>query len=72
MLCPLDLGAGRGFDCFLAARQHLPVADNTVDVILSNCVISLSPDKGAVFRDAFRVLKPGDLGCRGDRGGQAA
>jgi ubiquinone/menaquinone biosynthesis C-methylase UbiE len=95
----LDLGAGGGFDCFLAARQvgdagrvigvdmtpdmvskargnaaraavknvdfrlgeieHLPVADGTVDVILSNCVINLSPDKGAVFRDAFRVLKPG-------------
>jgi arsenite methyltransferase len=95
----LDLGAGGGFDCFLAARQvgptgtvigvdmtadmiskaranaakleaknvefrlgeieRLPVADNTVDVILSNCVINLSPDKGAVFRDALRVLKPG-------------
>jgi SAM-dependent methyltransferase len=95
----LDLGAGGGFDCFLAARQvgptgqvigvdmtadmvskaranatkleaknvefrlgeieRLPVADATVDVILSNCVINLSPDKAAVFRDAFRVLKPG-------------
>jgi SAM-dependent methyltransferase len=95
----LDLGAGGGFDCFLAAKrvgptgrvigvdmtadmvakaranaakleaknvefrlgeiEHLPVADNTVDVILSNCVINLSPDKGAVFQDAFRVLKPG-------------
>ncbi len=95
----LDLGAGGGFDCFLAAKrvgatgrvigvdmtpdmvskaranaqqlaatnvefrlgeiEHLPVADNTVDVILSNCVINLSPDKGAVFQDALRVLKPG-------------
>lgn len=95
----LDLGAGGGFDCFLAAKQvgptgrvigvdmtpdmlskaranavkleaknvdfrlgeieHLPVADGTVDVILSNCVINLSPDKGAVFREALRVLKPG-------------
>lgn len=95
----LDLGAGGGFDCFLAAQQvgstgrvigvdmtadmvakaranakkleatnvefrlgeieHLPVADNAVDVILSNCVINLSPDKGAVFKEAFRVLKPG-------------
>lgn len=95
----LDLGAGGGFDCFLAARQvgpsgrvigvdmtpdmvskargnaarggltnvefrlgeieHLPVADGSVDVILSNCVINLSPDKGQVFRDAYRVLKPG-------------
>ncbi len=95
----LDLGAGGGFDCFLAAKQvgptgkvigvdmtpdmvtkaranarklgttnvdfrlgeieHLPVPDQTVDVILSNCVINLSPDKAAVFQDAFRVLKPG-------------
>lgn len=95
----VDLGAGGGFDCFLAAKQvgpsgrvigidmtsdmiskarvnaqelgatnvefrlgeieHLPVGDNTVDVILSNCVINLSPDKAAVFGDAFRVLKPG-------------
>jgi arsenite methyltransferase len=95
----LDLGAGGGFDCFLAAQQvgptgrvigvdmtpdmvskaranaaklgttnvdfrlgeieHLPVANGTADVILSNCVINLSPDKGAVFREAFRVLKPG-------------
>ena len=95
----LDLGAGGGFDCFLAARQvgpmgrvigvdmtpdmvtkardnahraaltnvefrlgeieHLPVADETVDVVLSNCVINLSPDKASVFQDAFRVLKPG-------------
>ena len=43
----------------LGEIEHLPVADNSVDVILSNCVINLSPDKRAVFRDAFRVLKPG-------------
>jgi arsenite methyltransferase len=95
----LDLGAGGGFDCFLAAKkvgaagrvigvdmtpemvqkaranarsadarnvefrlgeiEHLPVADGEVDVILSNCVINLSPDKEAVFREAFRALKPG-------------
>lgn len=95
----LDLGAGGGFDCFLASKQvgaqgkvigvdmtsdmvskaranaqklgatnvdfrlgeieHLPVADDHIDVILSNCVINLSPDKAAVFREAFRVLKPG-------------
>jgi SAM-dependent methyltransferase len=95
----LDLGAGGGFDCFLAAKQvgvtgrvigvdmtsamvekaranartlnaqnvdfrlgeieRLPVANDTVDVILSNCVINLSPDKAAVFNEAFRVLKPG-------------
>lgn len=95
----LDLGAGGGFDCFLAAKrvgkkghvigvdmtadmvskarlnakkasvanvefrlgeiEHLPVADGEVDVIISNCVINLSPDKAAVFRDAFRVLRKG-------------
>ena len=95
----LDLGAGAGFDCFLAANQvgkagkvigvdmtpdmldkarenarkgnygnvefrlgeieNLPVADNHVDVILSNCVINLSPDKRRVFQEAFRTLKPG-------------
>ena len=95
----LDLGAGAGFDCFLAAREvgdtgrvigvdmtpemlakarenavkggyrnvefrlgeieHLPVADATVDIILSNCVINLSPEKPQVFAEAFRVLRPG-------------
>jgi arsenite methyltransferase len=95
----VDLGAGGGFDCFLAARrvgprglvigvdmtadmiararqnakkaalanvefrlgeiEHLPVADRTADAIISNCVINLSPDKAAVFREAFRVLRPG-------------
>lgn len=43
----------------LGEIEHLPVADGTVDVIISNCVINLSPDKPAVFRDAYRVLKPG-------------
>jgi arsenite methyltransferase len=95
----LDLGAGAGFDCFLAADrvgekgkvigvdmtpemvqkardnarkggyknvefrlgeiENLPVADNSVDVIISNCVINLSPDKKRVFEEAFRALKPG-------------
>jgi SAM-dependent methyltransferase len=95
----VDLGAGGGFDCFLAAKQvgpngrvigvdmtpdmvekarsnarkvgasnvdfrlgeieRLPISNGSVDVILSNCVINLSPDKAAVFREAFRVLKPG-------------
>jgi SAM-dependent methyltransferase len=94
----LDLGAGGGFDAFIAARQvgptgrvigvdmtpdmvarardnarkvkatnvefrlgeieHLPVADASVDAILSNCVINLSPEKAAVFGEAFRVLRP--------------
>ncbi|HQV70019.1 MAG TPA: arsenite methyltransferase [Thermoflexales bacterium] len=39
--------------------EKLPVESDTVDVILSNCVINLSPDKPAVFREAYRVLKPG-------------
>jgi SAM-dependent methyltransferase len=43
----------------LGEIEHLPVADGTVDVILSNCVINLSPDKASVFREAFRVLHPG-------------
>jgi len=43
----------------LGEIENLPVADNHVDVIISNCVINLSPDKPAVFREAFRVLKPG-------------
>lgn len=95
----LDLGAGGGFDCFIAAKQvgptgrvigvdmtaemvsrarenaakvnatnvefrlgeieHLPVADGSVDAIVSNCVVNLSPEKANVFREAFRVLKPG-------------
>jgi len=43
----------------LGEIEHLPVADATVDVILSNCVINLSPDKQSVFNDAFRVLRSG-------------
>lgn len=95
----LDLGAGGGFDVFLAARrvgpngkaygvdmtpdmlrtaranavkggyrnvefllgeiEHLPLPNNTVDVIISNCVINLSTDKAQVFNESFRVLKDG-------------
>jgi len=95
----LDLGAGAGFDCFLAANkvgekgrvigvdmtpemvekarenaerggydnvefrlgeiESLPVANNSVDVVISNCVINLAPDKRNVFNEAFRALKPG-------------
>lgn len=43
----------------LGEIEHLPVPDESVDVVISNCVINLSPDKGAVFREAIRVLKPG-------------
>jgi SAM-dependent methyltransferase len=42
----------------LGEIEHMPVADNTADVIISNCVINLSPDKAAVFRESFRILKP--------------
>jgi ubiquinone/menaquinone biosynthesis C-methylase UbiE len=95
----LDLGAGAGFDCFLAAHkvgkkgkvigvdmtsemidkarenarrggyanvefrlgeiENLPAADNSVDAVISNCVINLAPDKKKVFSEAHRVLKPG-------------
>jgi len=43
----------------LGEIEHLPIADNSIDVIISNCVINLSPDKAQVFREMFRVLKPG-------------
>jgi len=43
----------------LGELEHLPIADNTADVVISNCVINLVPDKEQVFREAFRVLKPG-------------
>jgi SAM-dependent methyltransferase len=43
----------------LAPIDHLPVADDSVDCIISNCVINLAPEKPAVFREMFRALKPG-------------
>jgi arsenite methyltransferase len=43
----------------LGEIEHLPIADNSVDVIISNCVINLSPDKPQVWREIARVLKPG-------------
>ena len=43
----------------LGEIESLPVADNTADIIISNCVINLSPDKPRVFKEAYRVLKPG-------------
>ena len=43
----------------LGEIENLPVADNSVDIIISNCVINLSPDKRRVFQEAFRVLRPG-------------
>ncbi|HPQ68312.1 MAG TPA: arsenite methyltransferase [bacterium] len=52
-------GGFANVDFRLGEIEHLPIGDNTVDVIISNCVINLSPDKQAVFNDAFRTLKPG-------------
>lgn len=43
----------------LGEIENLPVADNSADIIISNCVINLSPDKRRVFQEAFRVLRPG-------------
>jgi SAM-dependent methyltransferase len=43
----------------LGEIEHLPVADNSTDLIMSNCVINLSPDKLSVYREAYRILKPG-------------
>lgn len=43
----------------LGEIEHLPVADATANAVISNCVVNLVPDKAQVFRDAFRVLKPG-------------
>jgi SAM-dependent methyltransferase len=51
--------AHRNVEFRLGEIEHLPVADAEVDVIISNCVVNLSPEKGAVFREAFRVLRPG-------------
>jgi arsenite methyltransferase len=53
-------GAGyRNVEFHLATIDNLPLADNSVDCIISNCVINLAPDKNAVFREIARVLKPG-------------
>jgi SAM-dependent methyltransferase len=49
----------RNVEFRLGEIEHLPAADASVDVIMSNCVINLSTDKPAVFREAFRVLAPG-------------
>lgn len=43
----------------LGEIEHLPVADRSVDVVISNCVVNLVPDKGPVYRDTYRVLRPG-------------
>ena len=52
-------GAYDNVEFRLGEIENLPVADNTADLIISNCVINLSPNKGRVYKEAFRVLKPG-------------
>jgi len=52
-------GKYRNVEFRLGEIENLPVGDNTVDAIISNCVINLSPNKGRVFEEAFRVLKLG-------------
>lgn len=54
-----EKGGYHNVDFRLGEMENLPVADGIVDVIISNCVINLSPEKERVFREAFRVLKPG-------------
>ena len=49
----------RNVEFRLGELEYLPIADNTADVVISNCVINLVPDKQQVFREALRVLKPG-------------
>lgn len=52
-------GSFRNVEFRLGEIENLPVADGTIDVLISNCVINLSPDKERVFQEAYRVLKPG-------------
>jgi arsenite methyltransferase len=54
-----DKGGYTNVEFRLGEIENLPVADKTVDIVMSNCVINLSPDKKRVFTEAFRVLKPG-------------
>jgi SAM-dependent methyltransferase len=54
-----EKGNYRNIEFRLGEIEKLPVDDGTADVIISNCVINLSPDKEAVFKESFRVLRPG-------------
>jgi arsenite methyltransferase len=52
-------GGYKNVEFRLGEIEHLPVGDASIDVVISNCVINLAPDKGKVYREAFRVLRPG-------------
>jgi len=52
-------GGYKNVEFRLGEIENLPVSDNSVDIIISNCVINLSPDKLRIFKEAFRVIKPG-------------
>jgi SAM-dependent methyltransferase len=54
-----EKGQYKNVEFRLGEIENLPIADNTADVIISNCVINLSPNKSRVFQEAFRILKPG-------------
>ena len=54
-----EKAGSNNIDFRLGEIENLPVADGIIDVIISNCVINLSPEKGRVFEEAFRVLRPG-------------
>src|SRR4030043_1359357 len=51
-------GGYKNVEFRLGEIENMPIADNTADIIISNCVINLSPDKQRVFNEAYRVLKP--------------
>lgn len=50
----------------LGEIEHLPVADDCIDVVISNCVVNLSPEKSQVWQEIARVLKPGGIACVSD------
>ncbi len=55
-----EQGGHENVEFRLGEIEHVPAADNSVNVIMSNCVINLSPDKRQVFREAHRILRPGE------------